>query len=213
VWHAIEVLRRKTPYPRLAALAAAAALLALTALVLPAAAAKAAPSQPASPAGAGCKGVTLAVIPAQGVISTPGQTEGGHLWWQNTAAGICVGTVIEDLQFIAAPPTVPLWLRVIVFDTSDPTGVTVGKIQVTADSGPLSRAFGIHQAFPGLSQVCLAANSEVLGPQGMPCVQIGQPAPVPQQQFTQSAAVTQAPGVLPPWFLLPSGQSPWSWWP
>ncbi len=193
---------------------AASCLPVLAFLALQAGGPGAAPAYAASEAPAGCTGVTLAVIPAQGVISDTAGTEGGHLWWRNTAAGTCVGTVAENLQFIAAPPTVPLWLRVIVYDTADPGGLTVGKMQVTADSGPLSMAFGIHQAFPGLSKVCLAASSPVLSSQGMPCVQLGQPAAAPQQQqFTQSAASTQAPGALAPWFLVPSGQLPPSWWP
>ena len=133
MWQPIELLRQTMPVPRRAVLTAAVALLALTGLVLPAAGAKAAVAQPASPAGAGCKGVTLAVFPAQGVISDPGQAEGGRLWWQNTAAGICIGTVIENVELTAAAPA--RTLRLIVVDTAEPGGLTVAKMPVTAGRG------------------------------------------------------------------------------
>jgi hypothetical protein len=158
-------------------------------------------AQTASQTAAGCKGVTPAVIPAQGVISNPGQTEGGHFWWQNTNGGTCVGTVIEDVELTAAAPT--RTLRVIVFDTADPGGLTVARMQATGSPGPQSLAFGIHQVFAGLTSLCLAATSPVVPSPDLPCFQFGTPPPA--QQFTQGPGSTQPGGQLQPW-------APWVPW-
>jgi hypothetical protein len=99
-------------------------------------------------------------------------TEGGHLWWREAGAGTCVGTVVEDVQVSAATPT--LTLRVIVFDTADPGGLTVARQQIAAAPGPVTWAFGIHQVFPGLTEVCLAATSPVVPSPDMPCAVFGQ---------------------------------------
>ena len=202
MWQAIEVLRQKMPFPRLAALAVVAGLLVMTVLVLPA---NAALAQAASPAGAGCKGVTPAVIPAQGAITNPGQTEGGHFWWRPAGGGTCIGTVVEDVVLTAAAPS--RTLRVIVFDAAEPGGLTIAKMEVNAGPGPQSRAFAIHQVFTGLTAVCLAATSPAVPSPDMPCFQFGQPPPA--QQFTQGPGSTQA-GVQPqPW--VPWQQAPAHW--
>ncbi len=156
----------------------------------------------ASQTPAGCKGTTLAVIPPEGVITNPGQTEGGHLWWRNTTGGTCIGTVIEDIQVPASAPT---WtLRVIVYDQADPGGLTLARKQIMAGPGPVSWQFGIHQVLTGLVAVCLAAaNPEEPSP-GMPCLSFGQPAPA--QQFTQTPTATQVPSES-------QQQWPEPWWP
>ncbi|MGD0606448.1 MAG: hypothetical protein ABSA53_23050 [Streptosporangiaceae bacterium] len=155
------------------------------------------PAYAASQAPAGCLGVTRIAIPPQGVITNVAGTEGGHLWWRDTGTGTCVGTVVEDVQVTAAAPT--LTLRVIVFDTADPGGLTVARQQIAAAPGPVTRAFGIHQVFPGLTAVCLAATSPVVPSPDLPCAAFGQPVPaqqftqpVPAQQFTQPAPAQQS---------------------
>jgi len=201
VWQAIDVLRQKMPGPWLAALAALAGLLVLTVLVLPA---NAALAQAASPAGAGCKGVTPAVIPAQGVVTNAAQTEGGHFWWRPAGGGTCIGTVVEDVVLTAAAPS--RTLRVIVFDAAEPGGLTIAKMQVDAGPGPQSRAFAIHQVFAGLTAVCLAATSPAVPSPDLPCFQFGQPPPA--QQFTQGAGPAPAgvpqPQPWPPWQQVPA---------
>ncbi len=139
------------------------------------------PASAASSAPAGCLGVTEIAIPAQGMITNVTGTEGGHLWWRDAGTGICVGTVIEDVQATAATPT--LTLRVIVYDTADPGGLTVARQQIAAAPGPVTGTFGIHQVFPGLTAVCLAATSPAGLSLDMPCATFGQPAPA--QQFSQ----------------------------
>jgi hypothetical protein len=130
---------------------------------------------------AGCRGVTEKAIPPQGVVMNAAGTQGGHLWWRNTDDGVCVGTVIEDVQVTAATPT--LTLRVVVFDAADTGGLTVATQQIAAGPGPVTLAFGIHQVFPGLREVCLAATSPVVTSPDLPCANFGRLVPV--QQFTQ----------------------------
>jgi hypothetical protein len=188
---------------------AASCLPVLAFLFLQASGPGAAPAYAASQAPGGCTGVTLAVIPAQGAITNTAGTEGGHLWWRDTAGGTCVGTVVENVQFTAAAPG--RTLRVIIYDTAEPGGLTVAKLPVTAAPGQVSRAFGIHQVFPGLTAVCLAATSPVVPSPDMPCVNFGQPAPPPQ--FTQPDVQQQAAT----WLQLPAAwlqqQPPVAWWP
>jgi hypothetical protein len=171
--------------------AAAAVPLALAALAVTGGPA-AAPAYAAGQAAPGCTGITQAHIPAQGVITNPAGTEGGHLWWRAAGGGTCVGTVIEDVQATTATPA--LTLRVIVYDQADPGGLTVARQQVTVAPGPVTRAFGIHRVFAGLTAVCLAATSPVTPSPDMPCAGFGQPAP--PQQFTQ-----------------PGGPLPFAWQP
>jgi hypothetical protein len=164
-----------------------------------------APAYAASRAPVGCLGVTRVAIPPQGVIMNVAGTEGGHLWWRDAGDGICVGTVVEDVQVAAATPT--LTLRVIVFDTADPGGLTVARQQIAAAPGPVTMAFGIHQVFPGLTEVCLAATSPVVPSPDLPCAVLGQPGPA--QQFTQTATGPQSPT----WQEFAWPQIPVSWSP
>jgi hypothetical protein len=190
------------PFPRLAALATVAGLFVLTILVLPA---NGAIAQATSTASTGCNGVTPAVIPAQGAITNPGQTEGGHFWWRLVGGGTCIGTVVENVVLTAAAPS--RTLRVIVFDAAEPGGLTIAKMQVSAAPGPQSRAFAIHQVFAGLTAVCLAATSSAVPSPDMPCFQFGQPPPA--QQFAQGAGSTQTGVQLQPW--APWQQVPAHW--
>ena len=50
---------------------------------------------------AGCRGVTPAVFPAQGFITNPARTQGGHLWWRYAGDGtsVCIGTVVQWVQY------------------------------------------------------------------------------------------------------------------
>lgn len=211
---AIQAVRRAMTIRRLAVQLSAALMLILLALAA-GGGGQVAFAQTASQAPAtGCKGVTLAVIPAQGVISNAAQTEGGHLWSQESGSGTCIGTVIEDVQFAASAPT--RTLRVIVYTTGDPGGLTVARTQVTSAPGSVSQAFGVHQVFAGLTAVCLAATSPVVPSPDMPCVSFGQPAP--PQQFTQGSTPAQGAAALQ---LALSGAAPapapgqqeLPWWP
>lgn len=160
-------------------------LLVLAAIVLPGAGKGLTAARAAIQAPSGCRGVTLAVIPAQGAVSNSARTEGGRLWWRDAGGGrACIGTVIEDVVFTAAAPS--RWLRVVVFDSADPGGLTVARQQVTAPAGTVSRAFGIHEVFSGLTAVCLAATSPVVPSPDLPCVDFGSPPPT--QQFAQEPA-------------------------
>ena len=114
---------------------------------------------------AGCKGVTPAVFPAQGFITDPGRSQGGHLWWRFAGDGtqVCIGTVVEFVQYnVTATKT---W-RVIVFTTQNPGGVTVARQTFTLNRGDYFWGFGLHRVFTGLTAVCLAADESF----GMSCV-------------------------------------------
>ena len=66
----------------------------------------------------------------------------------------------------------------------------MARMQVTGGPGPVSQAFGIHQAFAGLSAVRLAATSPAVPSPDLSCARFGQPPAA--QQFTQSAGPAQA---------------------
>ena len=67
---------------------------------------------------AGCRGVTQALLPANGFITNPSRAQGGHLWWRRTADGsVCIGTVIMWVQYNA---TVAKTWRVIVYSAQHP---------------------------------------------------------------------------------------------
>jgi hypothetical protein len=72
----------------------------------------------------GCRGVTPAVIPALGFITNPSRTQAGHLWWRPEAGGICIGTVIEWVQYNTT--ATKTW-RVIVYSAQDPDGQVVAE--------------------------------------------------------------------------------------
>ena len=119
----------------------------------------------AQTATAGCRGVTPAVFPAQGFITNPARTQGGHLWWRYAGDGtsVCIGTVVELVQYNV--PTTKTW-RVIVFTAQNPGGVTVARQAFTLGRGVYYWSFGVHRVFSGLSAVCLTATESF----GMSCL-------------------------------------------
>jgi hypothetical protein len=193
---ALQAFRQALTLRRLAALLTATLAALIAILSLSGGGQQLTLAKTSSQARVGCRGLTRAAIPAQGVIVNPGQGEGGHLWWQDTSSGTCVGTVIEHVEFTAAAPA--RTLRVIVFDTADPGGLTIARTQVTAAPGPESQAFAIHQVFTGLTAVCLAATSLVVASPDMPCVSFGR-APGTQQSAQSPATLQGAPKAQPPW--------------
>jgi hypothetical protein len=119
---------------------------------------------------AGCRGVTQALLPANGFITNPSRAQGGHLWWHRSAdGGVCIGTVIAWVQYntIAAKT----W-RVIVYSARHPAGLTVASRALTLKRGWYWRGFGVHRSFKDLSAVCVTAT----GSFGMSCVQFSAPA-------------------------------------
>ena len=127
-------------------------------------------SQSAAPAAVtaavGCQGVTPTVIPALGFITNPSRSQGGHLWWRSETGGVCIGTVIEWVQYnITATKT---W-RVIVYSAQHPGGQVVAEQTFTLGRGWYWWSFGVHQVFPGLSAVCITADESF----GVPCLHFG----------------------------------------
>ena len=119
----------------------------------------------AAQAATGCLGVTPAIFPAQGFITNPGRSQGGHLWWRFAGDGtsVCIGTVVEFVQYNAT--ATKTW-RVIVYTHQNPGGVTVAKRTFTLNRGDYFWGFGIHRVFTGLTAVCLTADESF----GMSCV-------------------------------------------
>ena len=71
---------------------------------------------------AGCRGVTQALLPANGFITNPSRAQGGHLWWRRSADGsVCIGTVIMWVQYNAI--AAKTW-RVIAYSARHPGGLT-----------------------------------------------------------------------------------------
>jgi hypothetical protein len=104
---------------------------------------------------AGCRGVTPAVFPAVGFITDANRSEGGHLWWRQTDGGICIGTVVERVQYNTT--ATKTW-RVIVYTAQDPNGQVVAEQTFTLGQGWYFWNFGVHQVFSGLSAVCITAD-------------------------------------------------------
>ena len=123
-----------------------------------------------SPAAVGCTGVTPALFPAVGFITNSARTQGGHLWWRRSAAGtsVCIGTVVEWVQYNAT--AAKTW-RVIIYSASHPGGQVVASRTFTLGRGSYFWSFGVHQAYSGLSAVCITADDSF----GVPCIQFGQP--------------------------------------
>jgi hypothetical protein len=119
-------------------------------------------------AGTGCRGVTPAVFPARGFITSPNRSQGGHLWWRFAGDGtsVCIGTVVEFVQYNAT--TAKTW-RVIVYTGQNPGGVTIAKRTFTLGRGVYFWSFGVHRVFSGLSAVCLTATESF----GTSCVHFG----------------------------------------
>jgi hypothetical protein len=160
---------RRVPHIRLAVVLAAGAVAAAALLAPGVSYATASQSVPAVTAAAGCRGVTPAAFPALGFITDPARTQGGHLWWRSAGAGsVCIGTVVEWVQYNAT--ATKTW-RVVVYTTADPGGQTVAQQTVTAGRGWRFHDFGVHQAYQGLTAVCLTADESF----GSPCIEFVQP--------------------------------------
>ena len=119
----------------------------------------------AAQAATGCLGVTPAIFPAQGFITNPGRSQGGHLWWRFAGDGtsVCIGTVVEFVQYNST--AAKTW-RVIVYTHQNPGGVTVAMRTFTLNRGDYYWGFGLHRVFTGLTAVCLTADESF----GMSCV-------------------------------------------
>jgi len=120
----------------------------------------------AGPAVAGCLGVTPAVIPALGFVTNPSRAQAGHLWWRPEPGGVCVGTVVEWVQYNTA--ATKTW-RVIVYSARHPDGQVVAQQTFTLGRGWYWWSFGVHQVFAGLSAVCVTADDSF----GVPCLHFG----------------------------------------
>ena len=119
---------------------------------------------------AGCRGVTQALLPANGFITNPSRAQGGHLWWHRSADGsVCIGTVIMWVQYNTT--AAKTW-RVIVYSARHPGGLTVASRTFTLKRGWYWWGFGVHQAYQGLSAVCVTATESF----GMSCVHFSGPA-------------------------------------
>jgi len=121
-------------------------------------------------AAVGCRGVTQALLPANGFITNPSRAQGGHLWWRRTAdRSVCIGTVIMWVQYNAT--AAKTW-RVIAYSAGHPGGLTVASRTFTLKRGWYWWGFGVHQAYQGLSAVCVTATQSF----GMSCVHFSGPA-------------------------------------
>ena len=119
---------------------------------------------------AGCRGVTQALLPANSFITNPSRAQGGHLWWRRSADGsVCIGTVIMWVQYNTT--AAKTW-RVIVYSARHPGGLTVASRTFTLKRGWYWWGFGVHQAYQGLSAVCVTATESF----GMSCVHFSGPA-------------------------------------
>jgi hypothetical protein len=143
---------------------------AATATTTTTAATTAAATTTAATTAAGCRGVTQALLPANGFISNPSRAQGGHLWWHRSADGsVCIGTVIMWVRYNTT--AAKTW-RVIVYSARHPGGLTVASRAFTLKRGWYWRGFGVHQAYQGLSAVCVTATESF----GTSCVQFSAPA-------------------------------------
>ena len=118
----------------------------------------------------GCRGVTEALLPANGFVTNPSRAQGGHLWWQRSADGsVCVGTVIMWARYNTA--AAKTW-RVIVYSARHPGGLTVASRTFTLERGWYWRGFRVHRSFRDLSAVCVTATESF----GVSCVRFSAPA-------------------------------------
>lgn len=135
-------------------------------------ASQASPSIPSTPASltadTGCRGVTPEIFPAQGFITNPNRTQAGHLWWRRSAsdASVCIGTVVEWVKYNTT--ATKTW-RVTVYTTQNPRGQVVAQRTFTLGRGWYFWNFGVHQAFSGLSAVCITADESF----GESCIDFG----------------------------------------
>ena len=120
--------------------------------------------------GGRCRGVTQVLLPANGFITNPSRAQGGHLWWHRSADGsVCIGTVIMWVRYNTT--AAKTW-RVIVYSARHPGGLTVASRAFTLKRGWYWRGFGVHQAYQGLSALCMTATESF----GMSCVRFSGPA-------------------------------------
>lgn len=127
-------------------------------------------AQPAAAMADGCRGITPAVLPAQGFIADPARGQGGHLWWRGAPDGAvtCIGTVVEFVHYTV--PQAKTW-QVTVYDAQDPDGQVVARQAFTETAGWWLFPFGVHRAFGGLRKVCLTATSAF----GSSCISFPRP--------------------------------------
>jgi hypothetical protein len=93
-----------------------------------------------------------------------------HLWWHGSADGsVCIGTVIMWVRYNTA--AAKTW-RVIVYSARYSGGLTVASRAFTLKRGWYWRGFGVHQAYQGLSAVCVTATESF----GTSCVHFSGPA-------------------------------------
>jgi len=116
---------------------------------------------------AGCRGVTPALLPASGFITSPSRAQGGHLWWRRSADGsVCIGTVIMWVQYNAT--ATKTW-QVTIYSARHPAGLIVASRTFSLKRGWYWWGFGVHQNYQGLEAVCVSATESF----GMSCVNIG----------------------------------------
>ena len=82
---------------------------------------------------------------------------------------MCIGTVIMWVRYNTT--AAKTW-RVIVYSARHPGGLTVASRAFALKRGWYWRGFGVHQAYQGLSAVCVTAT----GSFGTSCVRFGGPA-------------------------------------
>lgn len=116
---------------------------------------------------AACSGVSPATFPAAGFITNPAHTQGGHTWWRRQASGsICIGTVVEFVQYPAA--VAKTW-QVVAYWSQHPNGQVVAGGTFTLNRGWYLSVFRVREAFPGLTRLCITASDSF----GMPCLRFG----------------------------------------
>jgi len=156
-----RLLRTRTRRLAAALITAATLLSALLALLMPGV------SYAAGQSTAGCTGVTAAVFPAVGFITDPDRNQAGHLWWRPESGGVCIGTVVEFVQYNTTQTKT--W-QVIVYSAGHPGGQVVAARTFSLGPGWYYFGFGVHQVISGLSQVCITADDSF----GVSCIDIGQ---------------------------------------
>ena len=82
---------------------------------------------------------------------------------------MCIGTVIMWVRYNTT--AAKTW-RVIVYSARHPGGLTVASRAFTLKRGWYGRGFGMHQAYRGLSAVCVTATESF----GTSCVHFSGPA-------------------------------------
>ena len=168
VLHARPGPRKRLPFRFLAALIVTAAVAVFAPAVSYAAGQTAGADQTAAdaPMGVHCIGVHPVAFNAQGFITNPARSQGGHLWWQLTAHGsrVCIGTVVEWVQYNNA--ATKTW-KVIIHTTDAPGGQVVAQLTATANPGWYLWSFHIRKAYAGLTAVCITASDSF----GNSCIQ------------------------------------------